>query len=411
MNIRGKDPLLNAVLENVAGTFHGPEGVLKHPYLDPGGVYSKSLWDWDSFWTLTGLIGIAGKNSNPELKREALKYGIGALNNFFDHQAVDGSIPILLTDKDPDCFDCRKSDTNNMAKPVMGQFCWLVSQNSEELPRGEYWVSALDKFYGCYERRYLHVDTGLYLWANDIAIGVDDDPATWGRPPFSSASIFLNCFMYSDLRAAAKFAAGQGNLELAESWNDKAANLAKAVQEFCWDERDGMFYSADVLCKQNLSSHRVFGELNVNLKPFWKVLPVKVMSWNCFLPMWCGIATDEQSERMVNAHLVNERRFWSKCGIRSLSADEKMYSPADARGNPSNWLGPVWIISNYLVWQGLRQYGYDKYAGEVSGKINDLLIDDYSRNNLLHENYNPETGAGISGPGFWNWNILACLMK
>ncbi len=113
---------------------------------------------------------------------------------------------------------------------------------------------------------------------------------------------------------------------------------------------------------------------------------------------------------MVNEHLINAQRFWGGWGIRSLSADEKMYSPAAARGNPSNWLGPVWIISNYLIWRGLRQYGYDDDASHVSEKIRNLLVADFTTNRCLHENYNPETGEGISGPGFWNWNILACLM-
>jgi putative isomerase len=408
--------LLNAVLENITNTFHEPDGILKHPYLDPGGVYSKNLWDWDSFWTFKGLIGIADKISDDELKKQALKYGTGAVNNFFEYQGEDGSLPILMNDNDPDCFDCHQSNDKNMAKPVFGQFCNMIAENSDTLSDEliDKWCSALDKFYNCYESRYFHDETGLYVWANDVAIGVDDDPSTWGRPPFSSANIFLNCFLYADLKAAANFAGGVssvGKEALATLWNDKAAKLADAIQEFCWDERDGVFYSVDVLCQQNLAEHRIFGELNINLSPFWKVMPLKVMSWVSFLPLWCGIATKEQAERMVNENLINEKRFWAEWGVRSLSADERMYSPSEKRGNPSNWLGPIWIISNYLVWEGLANNEYDEIAQELSEKIHKLLNRDFEKNNLLHENYNPETGEGIAAPGFWNWNILACIME
>jgi neutral trehalase len=405
--------LINAVREHTPATFHEPEGILKYPYLDPGGIYSKSLWDWDSFWTCKGLIGIAEKTGDEQLKKQAVKYGVGAVNNFFHYQGKDGSLPILMNDNDPDCFDCHQSSDKNMAKPVFGQFCNMLEQTADALPSAisNKWCSALKKFYTCYENRYLHHNTGLYLWANDVAIGVDDDPATWGRPPFSSASIFLNCFLYADLKAAASFAEKSGNNVLATAWNDKAVKLAEAIQEFCWDERDGIFYSVDILCQQNLAEHRIFGQLNVNLKPFWKVLPLKVMSWSCLLPLWCGIATEEQAKRMVEAHLINKKRFWSEWGIRSLAADEKMYSPAEPRGNPSNWLGPVWIITNYLLWDGLQKYEYHEYAAQVASNIHTLLNNDYNKNNLLHENYNPETGAGISAPGFWNWNILACIME
>jgi len=403
--------LLQAVLENISETLHEPTGILRYPYLDPGGVYSNNLWDWDSFWALKAIIGISEKIGDRELKRKALKYGIGAVNNFFYHQGQDGSIPILLTHEDADPFECRKSDDNNMAKPVFGQFCELISQHSQQLPETDFWISALEKYYDCIDRRYLHESTGLYCWATDIAIGVDDDPATWARPAFSSANIFLNCFLYADLRAAANFTEESGYTSLASQWRDKSLKLAASIQNFCWDDRDGIFYSVDVQCKQNLCENHLFGKLNINAKPFWKVLPLKVMSWSSFLPMWCKIATESQAELMVNRHLINTNRFWSEWGVRSLSADEKMYSPSDVRGNPSNWLGPIWIIANYLVWEGLRQYGYNEYAEQISEKIQNLLVADYTKNKLLHENYNPETGKGLSGPGFWNWNTLVCLME
>jgi putative isomerase len=344
---------------------------------------------------------------------------MGAVNNFFDRQASDGSIPILITDKDADCFDTA-DPTNNMAKPVFGQFCELIAANSadsmEQPSLFKPWLNSLKRFYDCYESRYENADTGLYVWANDVAIGVDDDPATWGRPPFSSANIFLNCFMRADLRAAAKFAerlTGEVSFaaELAGEWNAKAAKLADAVNEYCWDERDAIYYSVDVQSRQNLMEHRIFGELNVNLKPFWKVMPLKVMSWSSFLPMWSGIASKERAGRMVNEHLLNDKRFLCDYGVRTLSADERMYSPSESRGNPSNWLGPVWIISNYLVWKGLERVGFAEAAAIIAARTSSLLEQDLEKNGFLHENYDPETGEGMAAPGFWNWNILAVLMS
>ena len=296
-----------------------------------------------------------------------------------------------------------------MAKPVFGQFCNDIAKRGGGKDMLPSWLDSLNRFYECYTDRYLHSATGLYLWANDIAIGVDDDPASWGRPPFSSASLFLNCFMYKDLIAAAELGQKSGRKKLSEIWHSKADHLKKAINKFCWDKRDGIFYSVDTLCRQNLSNHRLFGQLNINLEPFWKCLPLKVMSWSCFLPMWCEIASPEQAEQMVNEHLLNVNRFWSDFGIRTLSADEKMYSPAAGRGNPSNWLGPIWIISNYIIHESLKNYGFDASANELAIKTKKLLYADFNINGHLHENYNPETGKGISAPGFWNWNMLALV--
>ena len=52
-------------------------------------------------------------------------------------------------------------------------------------------------------------------------------------------------------------------------------------------------------------------------------------------------------------------------GIRSLSRLEKMYD-LRASNNPSNWLGPVWGMTNYLVFRGLVKYGFDDDARELA---------------------------------------------
>ena len=57
-----------------------------------------------------------------------------------------------------------------------------------------------------YRQHQYHAKTGLYFWSDDLAIGVDNDPATFFRPAESSGSIFLNCLMYKELQAMAYLA-------------------------------------------------------------------------------------------------------------------------------------------------------------------------------------------------------------
>ena len=42
--------------------------------------------------------------------------------------------------------------------------------------------------------------------------------------------------------------------------------------------------------------------------------------------------------------------FRATYGVRTLSPLEKMYD-LRASNNPSNWLGPVWGMSNYMVFR------------------------------------------------------------
>lgn len=75
-------------------------------------------------------------------------------------------------------------------------------------------------------------------------------------------------------------------------------------------------------------------------------------------------------------------------------------------GNPSCWLGPVWGISNYICYRGLKNYGFERQAQELAEKTICLFSRDIERNGLLHEYYHPDTGEGVNNPGFQNWNLL-----
>ena len=97
--------------------------------------------------------------------------------------------------------------------------------------------------------------------------------------------------------------------------------------------------------------------------------------------------------------------FYSDYGIRTLSKSEQMYLIKES-GNPSDWLGPIWGISNYLTFRALLKYGYDDLAKEMAEKNVTLFGRDVEKCGEFHEYYDPETGEGISNQGFQSWNLL-----
>lgn len=106
---------------------------------------------------------------------------------------------------------------------------------------------------------------------------------------------------------------------------------------------------------------------------------------------------------------LDNRTFCAPYGVRTLSKLEKMYN-LRATHNPSNWQGPVWGISNYLVFRGLADYGFNKEARQMAEKTITLFGEDLRQNGTLHEYYDPDTGAPIINPGFQNWNYLVLNM-
>ena len=123
----------------------------------------------------------------------------------------------------------------------------------------------------------------------------------------------------------------------------------------------------------------------------WNCLIQRIDAWSGFLAMWAGIAKPEEAKRMVEENYRNTKTFNSPAGVRSLSKLEKMYA-IKASGNPSCWLGPVWINVNYFTGKGLIKYRYLKDAKDLAKKTIVILRYDYERSEALHKYYQPENG-------------------
>jgi putative isomerase len=388
------------------------EGILEHPSIAPslpGKEYSTSLWDWDTYWTTRGLFRLAAISNDAELRKDVGEHAIGSFMNFFDHQSEEGRISIMLDVKNADPFGTLKPDrvkSQNQAKPIFGQLALLIA---DELGSVEWLVPQFDKllrFYASWVRGNQN-SIGLLVWGNDVAIGNDNDPTTFGRPFFSSANLLLNCLFYEDLKAAAELAHRLNRSDDGQLLDVQAFVLGEQIQKYCWDPRDQFYYTVDVQCVDRRR------ELIPNVKPgmdmSWHCLPLRVQTFTGFLPLWCGLATADQAKALVQANYLADDRFRGNWGVRSLSSRESMYS-MDFSSNPSNWLGPVWIIANYFVWKGLKDFGFRDEADELADKTLRLLSTDLASNGSLNEYYQPDTGLALSHKGFMDWNLLVLEM-
>ena len=403
--------LRDFIAKTFTDTLKPAEGGLAHPYITPGGPYAKDLWDWDSYWTIRAIYGLAKLEGRTELLETIRPHARGTLLNFLDHQGPDGALPIMIQAKDADPFECLQGRDFNMAKPFVGQLAKLLLDEKAFAPEElATLVPKLLAYHRCYFERYLDEPTGLVVWALDWGLGDDDDPAAWGRPHRSCASVYLNTFLYADMKAAAAVADACGLADVAAEYRDRIAALGAAIEKYCWDPRDAAYYSVDVQCRPNREANHHFGTLNVGLDVFWGGLRLKVLTWMSALPFWAGLGTDEQLAAYLRANFTPER-LWSDHGVRSLSKDEPMYAPEVRRGNPSNWLGPIWLVANYIVWEMLNQRNRKDLADQLADHVTTMLDDDLRSCGKFHEYYSPETGLGVNAPGFMSWNALAALME
>ncbi len=390
-----------------------PQGILRHPSISPslpGAAYNTQLWDWDTLWTSRALFRLADMTRDRSLFQKVCLHTQGSLLDFLDHQSEDGRISIMIDIHNPDPFGCLKTaapNHNNQAKPVFGQLALLIS---DELKSVEWLRPRFDQLMRFYHSWILgnQASLGLLVWGDDVAIGDDNDPTTFGRPFFSSANLLLNSLYYQDLKAAAELARRLNRPREAKRLAGMAHDQGMNIQKYCWDPRDRFYYTVDVQCVDR-RAELIPWDKHEGMSMSWKCLPLRIQMFTGFLPMWAGLATSQQAELLVKEHYLNPQTFNSPYGVRSLSRQETMYS-LQFSSNPSDWLGPVWILTNYFVWTGLKTYGYHKEAAVLADKTLRLLADDLAKHGCLNEYYHPETGVPLGHKGFLDWNMLVLEM-
>ena len=376
-----------------------PSGKLPHKFIVPGACYAQELWDWDSWLT---DVAISNTLKTDEEKNAFSEYQKGCVLNFLDNMYDNGSIPFMTTGKSTFCES--ESGESNGAKPVIAQHALFVCKFLGDFSWLKDQYVKLKKFLNYYETNCKH-ESGLYFFIDDWAIGVDNDPCTFYRPKRSSGSIYLNCLMYKELLAMAEISENLGYNEDNIFYQNTAKSLKSAIQEHCFDERNGFYYSVDLDLLPIDNSHWI----HMGCPRHWNTLIRKIDVWSGFLAMWAGIATPEQADRMVKENYLKSNIFYSDYGIRTLSKSEKMYLIKKS-GNPSCWLGPIWGVSNYLTFEALLKHGYNDLAKEMAEKTVNLFGRDVEKCGEFHEYYDPETGEGISNQGFQSWNLLVSNM-
>ncbi|MDT8390174.1 MAG: trehalase family glycosidase [Lentisphaeria bacterium] len=392
--------------QNYKGMFREAGGALPYPFLTPGSdQYADVLWDWDSWLTNVALRQILKEFGTGDDREEARKYERGCVRNFLADVKLNGWVPISIPRsgrKPPEDIYAQ-----NMHKPCLAQHAaFLVQQDGgdAEWVRDKEGLYGLQKFVNNYRNFHRHA-CGVYFWQDDSAVGVDNDPCSFDRPPRSCGSIYLNCLMFRELEALAYLCECVDLGEVAAQYQKDADDLKAAILEYCWDERDGFFYSVDFnFVDPTLKPRRHGGQ-----KRDWPCLIQRIGVWSGFLALWSGVATKEQAERVIAEHYRNDKTFNAPAGVRTLSKMEKMYN-VRASGGPSSWLGPIWGVSNYLTFRGLVRYGFDKDAKDLAEKTIRLFGRDIERFGGMHEYYQPENGEPILNLGFQNWNYLVLNM-
>jgi hypothetical protein len=158
--------------------------------------------------------------------------------------------------------------------------------------------------------------------------------------------------------------------------DDLLENMAKTEHalEYMYDEETRQYFSRDFITYKR----------------------IKTPTIATFMPLYAGTITKKRAEQLVEL-LSDHKEYWLHHPVPSVPLsspyfDEKRY-----------WQGPSWINTNWLIIQGLRRYGFDDVATELTDKTVEMVS-----KSGTHEYFSPLDGQGL-GPDNFSWTAALAI--
>jgi len=206
------------------------------------------------------------------------------------------------------------------------------------------------------------------------------DPVT---RTLSTFDLGLNCAAALDAEMLSKMASVLGKHEDAREFAALAERQRMLISETLWDEERGIF--------ANRQRRGGF---------------VRSLSPTSFYPLLCGAATPAQAARLLE-HLIDETTFGGDFVLPNATRDDPAFA------DNVYWRGRIWPNVNYMVWLGLRRYGFMAEASKLASQSYKLFMKSWSTDRIAAENYNAVTGEamdqGDTDP-FYIWAAMLPLM-
>jgi alpha,alpha-trehalase len=169
------------------------------------------------------------------------------------------------------------------------------------------------------------------------------------------APVCLNSLLYKSEEDLARMADILGKKKESAEWQERAKKRKDAIQKYLWNAKRGMFFDYDFTSQKQSTYEYV----------------------TTFLPMWTGVATQEQAAAIVK----NVRLFERPGGL--------MMSPYETGGQ---WDAPyAWAPNQLMADDGIRKYGFAGEADRVSYAFLSNVLENFRRDGTIREKYNAVT--------------------
>ena len=361
-----------------------------------GGPDDWTIFAWDSFF------------NSLELAMESSKLAIDAVRAVLETQYPDGNIPN---------WRGRFGGTADRSQPPVGAYVVLkLFQKLGDVELLRFAYPRLQKWHDFWTaqkpnglpRRDGNAD-GLLEWGSDQELlGKDvppweknasgrqraawesgqDDLPNWDNVPFSeeSGTLAVNCVDLSSLYALdawclSQIAAAIGETRDSEKYLAQYDRMKALINDQLWNEKEGFYF--DRFWDGRFSAHKAASG---------------------FFPLVARIPDEGRARRMLNI-LLDPKKFWGDYVIPTISRDDPSFKP----DSQQYWRGTIWPPTNYLVYQGLKAYGFDLVASEFAKKSSEMFLRTWTNFQLCPENFDCLSGEA-GGQRYQSWGPLFALI-
>ena len=163
--------------------------------------------------------------------------------------------------------------------------------------------------------------------------------------------VCLNALLYLMETQTAQILEILGKQAETAPWNERAQRRAAQINALMWDSEQGLYFDYD------------FVEKRVRKYPYL----------TAFYPLWAGIGSPEQADRVAHNLPLFERAG----GLQTSTMQT-----GDQWDAPFGWAPLQWIAV-----QGLRRYGYQADADRISKRFLTMVASEYEKHGAIVEKY------------------------
>ena len=369
---------------------------MPYTYLVPNEGKFKHVFYWDTFFMFRGLI---------RTKREwVLKHMVnnfiylyeryGVIPNFNSPASTGRSQPPFLTSMILDTYNgpyFRYLRSNKLKKLFINlekEKEWL--SKAFEVAKGEYFKVWKDKdtlfnhFVEGFElNRYGDRDVG-YAHSSELESGWDFTSRFYARCN-EFLPIDLNSYLFKYERDFVKIAQHLGDETQQMYWKKRSNERKHKINKFLWDPDAGFFYDYNFL-RQRISNF---------------------LSLASFMPLWAGMASRYQANKMVKKLKYFETEYGLTATAKESLAPQNLdltkipfryrISVNDIL-RPKQWDYPnIWPPVEYLTVVGLLKYGFVDDAVRIMKKALVAQNNMFQKHETFFEKFDGATGDKAEG--------------